>query len=129
LAEFAVSLIEIPRERLRRRGLVAAAHAHDDREEIGVDFTGVEKRSLRDRDARPGLRLIASADEIVVRRRRVLRRSKPLAIVVGGRVSPEISGTTPCKANCPCTSAGDAESNSSSSLQKIRSDEVTTHSQ
>ena len=55
LAEFAVSLIEIPRECLRRRSLVAAAHAHDDREEIGVDFSGVEKRSLRDRDARPGL--------------------------------------------------------------------------
>jgi len=70
LAEFAVSLIEIPRECLRRRSLVAAAHAHDDREEIGVDFSGVEKRSLCDRDARPGLRLIASADEIVVRRRR-----------------------------------------------------------
>jgi hypothetical protein len=34
LPEFAVSLIEIPRECLRRRSLVAAAHAHDDREEM-----------------------------------------------------------------------------------------------
>ena len=27
----------------------------------------------------------------------------------GGRVRSKIKGSTPCKANCPCTSAGDAE--------------------
>jgi hypothetical protein len=65
-AEIAVSLIEIPREGLRRRGVIAGPHAHHDREENAVDYRGVQKRSLRDRDAHPGLRLIASADEIVL---------------------------------------------------------------
>src|ERR1700674_4897448 len=66
-AEIAVSLIEIPRECLRRRGLIAGPHAHHDREENAVDISGVQKGSIRDRDAHPGLRLIASADEIIVR--------------------------------------------------------------
>jgi hypothetical protein len=64
-AEIAVSLVEISPEGLRR-GLVAGPHAIDDREEIVVDFSGVEKRSIFDRDADPGLCLIASTDEIIV---------------------------------------------------------------
>src|ERR1700674_5194287 len=61
-AEIAVSLVEIPREGLRHRGAIAGPHAHHDREEHAVDISGVQKGSIRDRDARPGLRLIASAD-------------------------------------------------------------------
>jgi hypothetical protein len=65
-AEIAVSLVEIPPDGLRRRGLVAGPHAIDDREKIVVDFSGVEKRSIRDGDAHPGLCLIASTDEVIV---------------------------------------------------------------
>jgi hypothetical protein len=58
-AEIAVSLVEIPPDGLRRRGLVAGHMQLT----IG---RRLEKRSIRDGDAHPGLCLIASTDEVIV---------------------------------------------------------------